>query len=220
MSTETEAVKQPLSELKSGLTKRNLQYVHEVEKHLQTTDYSGAQKEQIVYEMTEKILIQQKQGVTARKLFDLTPTEYVAALTVQTKKASPQGDVATGWIVLDGALLVLGAMMLITGLSALMGGQTMGIVVLLITGGVGGFAMLILRKYAAGMREKEKGATLKYILVAVGVIFVWMFIMTFVQVILPPSINVSLDPIVTCVIGALALVLKFYVKRKKNIPNF
>ncbi|WP_239253713.1 DUF1129 domain-containing protein [Listeria ilorinensis] len=220
MSTETETVKQPLSDLKSSLTKRNLQYVHEVEKHLQATDYSGEQKEQIVYEMTEKILTQQKQGVTARKLFDLTPTEYVAALTVQTKKATPQGDVATGWIVLDGALLVLGAMMLITGLSALMGGQTMGIVVLLITGIVGGFAMLILRKYAAGMREKVKGATLKYILVAVGVIFVWMFIMTFVQVILPPSINVSLDPIVTCVIGALALALKFYVKRKKNIPNF
>ncbi|WP_163655274.1 DUF1129 domain-containing protein [Listeria sp. PSOL-1] len=218
MVTETEEIKPSLSELKNNLTKRNLQYVQEVEKHLRDK-YPEKEQDSIVYGMTEKILAEQKSGITARKLFNLTPTEYVASLDVS--KASI-GDVETGkwWLALDGGLLVLGAMMLISGISAFFQGQTLGIFVLIITGIIGGFAMLILRKYAAEMRAGKKGGTFRYILVAIGVIVAWMFIMTLVQMSIPPAINVALDPMTTTIIGAFVLALKFYLKRKKNIPNF
>ncbi|MCH4931026.1 DUF1129 domain-containing protein [Listeria monocytogenes] len=219
MTTETETIKPQLAELKANLTKRNLQYVMEVEKHLRETHYSAEQQEIIVYEMSEKILDEQKKGITARKLFNLTPTEYVVSLDV--KAATVEQNTDKWWLVLDGGLLVLGAMMLISGISAYFqkNAQTLGIIVLLITAVVGGFAMLILRKYASNMRAGQKGGTIKYLLVAVGVIAVWMFVMTIVQVTIPPNINVALSPIVNTVGGAIIIALRFYVKKKKNIPS-
>ncbi|EJS2842690.1 DUF1129 family protein [Listeria monocytogenes] len=219
MTTETETIKPQLAELKANLTKRNLQYVMEVEKHLRETHYGEEQQEIIVYEMSEKILTEQKKGITARKLFNLTPTEYVVSLDV--KAATVEQNTDKWWLVLDGGLLVLGAMMLISGISAYFqkNAQTLGIIVLLITAVVGGFAMLILRKYASNMRAGQKGGTIKYLLVAVGVIAVWMFVMTIVQVTIPPNINVALSPIVNTVGGAIIIALRFYVKKKKNIPS-
>ncbi|EAC9521276.1 DUF1129 family protein [Listeria monocytogenes] len=219
MTTETETIKPQLAELKANLTKRNLQYVMEVEKHLRETHYSAEQQEIIVYEMSEKILAEQKKGIIARKLFNLTPTEYVVSLDV--KAATVEQNTDKWWLVLDGGLLVLGAMMLISGISAYFqkNAQTLGIIVLLITAVVGGFAMLILRKYASNMRAGQKGGTIKYLLVAVGVIAVWMFVMTIVQVTIPPNINVALSPIVNTVGGAIIIALRFYVKKKKNIPS-
>ncbi|HAM1450551.1 TPA: DUF1129 family protein [Listeria monocytogenes] len=219
MTTETETIKPQLAELKANLTKRNLQYVMEVEKHLRETHYGEEQQEIIVYEMSEKILAEQKKGITARKSFNLTPTEYVVSLDV--KAATVEQNTDKWWLVLDGGLLVLGAMMLISGISAYFqkNAQTLGIIVLLITAVVGGFAMLILRKYASNMRAGQKGGTIKYLLVAVGVIAVWMFVMTIVQVTIPPNINVALSPIVNTVGGAIIIALRFYVKKKKNIPS-
>ncbi|HEL9181396.1 TPA: DUF1129 family protein [Listeria monocytogenes] len=219
MTTETETIKPQLAELKANLTKRNLQYVMEVEKHLRETHYGEEQQEIIVYEMSEKILAEQKKGITARNLFNLTPTEYVVSLDV--KAATVEQNTDKWWLVLDGGLLVLGAMMLISGISAYFqkNAQTLGIIVLLITAVVGGFAMLILRKYASNMRAGQKGGTIKYLLVAVGVIAVWMFVMTIVQVTIPPNINVALSPIVNTVGGAIIIALRFYVKKKKNIPS-
>lgn len=219
LALTTETNKPLLAELKAGLTKRNLQYVMEVEKHLRATHYGEEQQETIIYEMCEKILAEQKKGITARKLFDLTPTEYVVSLDV--KSAPVEQNTDKWWLVLDGGMLVLGAMMLISGISAFFqkNAQTLGIIVLLITAVVGGFAMLILRKYATNMRAGEKGGTIKYLLVAVGVIAVWMFVMTIVQVTIPPNINVALSPIVNTVGGAIFIALRFYVKKKKNIPS-
>lgn len=133
------------------------------------------------------------------------------------KAATVEQNTDKWWLVLDGGLLVLGAMMLISGISAYFqkNAQTLGIIVLLITAVVGGFAMLILRKYASNMRAGQKGGTIKYLLVAVGVIAVWMFVMTIVQVTIPPNINVALSPIVNTVGGAIIIALRFYVKKKK-----
>ncbi|EMG27131.1 hypothetical protein X560_0916 [Listeria fleischmannii 1991] len=208
-----------LSEQKEKLTKKNLQYVQEVEKHLRQTDYPESQQETIISEMVEKILAEQKQGVTARKLFDLTPTEYVTSLTVKATKIANEPNTSKWWLGLDGGLLVLGAMMLISGLSAYFQGQTLGLAVLLITGIIGGFAMIILRRYATEMRAGRKGGTLRYILMAVLVIAIWMFVMTMVQIMVPPAINVALDPTVMVIAGAAILALRWYIKRKKNIPS-
>ncbi|MBC2170715.1 DUF1129 domain-containing protein [Listeria booriae] len=218
MTTEAETVKPQIDEMKSDLTKRNLQYVQEVEKHLRELgQYGEEQQANMIYEMTEKILENQKQGVTARKLFDVTPTEYVKALTV---KATPVGETAgKWWIALDGGLLVLGAMMLISGVSAIFQGQTLGLAVLFVTFLVGGAAMMVLRKYAGAMRQGEKGGTWKYLVIAMVVILVWMTIMTVVQVIVPASWNYEMDPYPMVIVGALLLVLRFYLKKKKNIPN-
>ncbi|MCH3170715.1 DUF1129 family protein, partial [Listeria monocytogenes] len=48
---------------------------------------------------------------------------------------------------------------------------------------------------------------------------VWMFVMTIVQETIPPNINVALSPIVNTVGGAIIIALRFYVKKKKNIPS-
>ncbi|MBA3926350.1 DUF1129 family protein [Listeria rustica] len=218
MTTEAETVKPEIGEMKANLTKRNLQYVQEVEKHLRETgQYGEEQQANLIYEMAEKVLENQKQGVTARKLFDVTPTEYVKALTV---KAAPTGEVAgKWWIALDGGLLVLGAMMLISGVSAIFQGQTLGLAVLFVTFLVGGGAMMVLRKYAGAMRQGEKGGTWKYLAIAMVVILVWMTIMTVVQVVVPAKWNIALDPYPTVIVGVALLALRFYLKRKKNIPN-
>ncbi|WP_430534937.1 DUF1129 family protein [Listeria rocourtiae] len=218
MTTEAETVKPEIGEMKANLTKRNLQYIQEVEKHLRDLEqYGEEQQANLIYEMTEKVLENQKQGVTARKLFDVTPTEYVKALTV---KAAPVGEVAgKWWIALDGGLLVLGAMMLISGVSAIFQGQTLGLAVLFVTFLVGGGAMMVLRKYAGAMRQGEKGGTWKYLLIAMIVILVWMTIMTVVQVIVPAKWNIALEPYPTVIVGAALLALRFYLKKKKNIPN-
>ncbi|MBC1605444.1 DUF1129 family protein [Listeria rocourtiae] len=218
MTTEAETVKPEIGEMKANLTKRNLQYIQEVEKHLRDLEqYGEEQQANLIYEMTEKVLENQKQGVTARKLFDVTPTEYVKALTV---KAAPVGETAgKWWIALDGGLLVLGAMMLISGVSAIFQGQTLGLAVLFVTFLVGGGAMMVLRKYAGAMRQGEKGGTWKYLLIAMIVILVWMTIMTVVQVIVPAKWNIALEPYPTVILGAALLALRFYLKKKKNIPN-
>ncbi|EUJ51438.1 DUF1129 domain-containing protein [Listeria fleischmannii] len=218
MTTETTNIS--LSEQKrKNSQKKNLQYVQEVEKHMRQTDYPESQQETIISEMVEKILAEQKQGVTARKLFDLTPTEYVTSLTVKATKIANEPNTSKWWLGLDGGLLVLGAMMLISGLSAYFQGQTLGLAVLLITGIIGGFAMIILRRYATEMRAGRKGGTLRYILMAVLVIAIWMFVMTMVQIMVPPAINVALDPTVMVIAGAAILALRWYIKRKKNIPS-
>ncbi len=62
LALTTETNKPLLAELKAGLTKRNLQYVMEVEKHLRGTHYGEEQREIIIYEMCEKILAEQKKA--------------------------------------------------------------------------------------------------------------------------------------------------------------
>lgn len=214
--------------LKAQLTKRNLQYIQEVEKQLKQKDYSDVQLEAKLGEMCTKILEKQKQGVTARQLFDATPTEYVQSLTAKPERGGfikqDEGEASKLWIGIDGGLLIFGVMMLVTGLTGLFqknssNVEQLGLVVLILTGVMGGFAMIIFRKYATQMKRGAKGGTARYILVALGIVVAWMLIMTVVQTFISKQINIAVNPVAATVIGALAIAARFYLKKKKNIPS-
>lgn len=214
-------------QMKAQLTKRNLQYIQEVEKQLKLQNYSEAQLTTKIEEMCTKILEKQKQGITARQLFNATPTEYVRSLNTKPERGGSrqeEGEASRLWIGIDGGLLIFGVMMLVTGLTSLFQKNSgnvdqLGLLVLILTGVLGGFAMIIFRKYAQEMKRGSKGGTARYILVALGIVVAWMIIMTVVQAFIPKQINIPVNPIAAVIIGAIAIAARFYVKKKKNIPS-
>jgi uncharacterized membrane-anchored protein len=125
---------------------------------------------------------------------------------------------------LDNTLLILGIfgiMMGVMGLFARDSAQVYGIITFISMAMVGGWVFYVMYKYMyqyerPGADKSQRPKMWKIMLILIGSFFLWIATIA-VTSILPSSINIVLDPIVLAVIGAVAIGLRYYLKKKYNI---
>ncbi|MBF0780946.1 MULTISPECIES: DUF1129 domain-containing protein [unclassified Granulicatella] len=206
-----------VSHLTQELTKRNQAYIFELDKILSLNNLSEDKRYKIKYEMMSELVAHQKSGKTAKQLYG-TVSQCAKSILEGPKEdlTKPSED----WkLYLDGALLMGSFFMLI---SVFTSAQQLGIVTLLLNYFVAGFAVLFVTKASQNFQEDTRlrkarwKSLLKYLGMTLLSMIIWLGGMLLVTLI-PEGINPVLPKNVYLVIGAITLVLKFYLKKKLNI---
>ncbi|WP_408868963.1 DUF1129 domain-containing protein [Brochothrix campestris] len=205
-----------------GLTKKNRQYIVDVERHLRTAAVLPAdQIKTLVDEMATEVQTAQKQNVTARQHYGKTPQQFAAEQNEVITKPKPKE--ASWWLRgVDGGLLVMGIMLLAVAATAFIGKSnesvtSIPISLILMSFVIGGAGMAGMQYYTLKIRDQGKKGLLKYALYAVVFVIVWMLLAFVFTAILPVNWNIVLQPPMAIILGVLVLVLKWYLKRKYNI---
>lgn len=207
-------------ELEKQLTKRNQQYIFDLKKSLEAANLSEEEKAIALHEILPVLVKEQKGGRTARQLFGTVSerTEAILNKPEEVKETKP----VMMW--LDNTLLILGIfgiMMGIMGLFARDSAQVYGIITFISMAMVGGWVFYIMYKYMyqyerPGADKSQRPKMWKIMLILMGSFFLWIATIA-VTSLLPKSINIVLNPIILAIIGAAAIGLRYYLKKKYNI---
>ncbi|MFO8069207.1 MAG: DUF1129 family protein [Alkalibacterium sp.] len=202
------------------LTNKNQEYMIKLNRQLDDANMSGERKTVILNDMLKNIVAEQANHVTARTLYG-TATDQ-ARFLIEGKKGVIEQPVerSESWkIYLDGALLLGGMFAIITGISYLTGNEEagLGFVTLLLNFILGGFAVMIITKYAP--KPGVKGGFLKYILATTSTMVIWIMLMAFGTALIPPAINPVIPGPYTLAIGLLAFLAKWYLKKRLDIKG-
>ncbi|MBS4750511.1 DUF1129 family protein [Carnobacteriaceae bacterium zg-ZUI78] len=204
--------------LAGQLTKRNEQYIHDLDKALSLANVSELDRQRLAYTMMQELIQNQKTGKTARQLY--------GTVAEQTKRIleGPKEDEtkpSTDWkLFLDGGLLMGSFFMIMTGISA--NSQSLGIVSMLLNYVIMGLAMLVLTKASPKYQEMMKASThkwvalFKYLMITILTMLICV-LGIFVTSFIPAVINPVLDKSIYLIIGVITLGAKFYLKKKLNI---
>lgn len=207
-------------QLVTKLTKRNEQYMHDLDKSLVKEGVDSQKRERIKHDMMTQLIDVQKKGGTARQLFG-TVSDQTKVILHGGQKTGDAQDVSPNWqLYLDGALFMGSVFMILSALSAT--ANQLGIVTLLLNYFLAGAAMLVISKATPQYKHntqtqqnKWKPLIIYFLMTGVAMV-VWLIGMTALMLI-PTAINPILPSSVYLLIGGVTLALKFYLKRKLNI---
>lgn len=199
------------------LTKRNEQYMHDLEKTLALANVSETKLEKIKYDTMSQMVSGQKTGATARQLFGTVSEYSKQLLTAPTRSTS---EVSEDWkLFLDGGLLMGSLFMVISGFTT--SSETLGVLSLLLNYVISGAVMLLLSKasarYQKSFQEQRRGkAFLRYMVDTFSGMILWIGGVFAISA-LPEVINPKIPPIACVVIGLVTFALRFYLKKKLDI---
>lgn len=210
------------TELERQLTKRNEQYIFDLKKSLMTANLSEEEQIVALSEMLPIIILEQKKGVTARQLFG-TVSHRTEALLSQPKK-QPQSTPLLMW--LDNSLLIFGIMAIMFSLTMNLSkgnAQPMGLLTLILASLSGGYVFYLMYKYVWQYDRPEadrskRPSWFKTTLLLVGAMILWIMIFS-ISTLIPNSINPVLDPIFVIIIGVVALIGRYFLKKKYNMQS-
>lgn len=220
MSEQENAVVEQVSfnELVVQLTKKNQQYVYDLNKVLEQSELEKGKRQHALGDVVKELVSKQKQGITARQLFG---TVSNCAKTIIAGPVEDLSKPSPAWkLFIDGGLLMGSLFMILTALTS---NQRLGITTLLLNYIIAGFAMLLVTnasvRYQAEMQQQSQARWImlaKYMGWTVLGMTVWLGGMVAVML-LPSSINPYLPASYYVVIGVITFVLKLYLKKKLNI---
>ena len=210
-------------ELMPQLTKKNDQFIFDLNKALEGSDISEEKKVLAMNDMLTQLIEGQKTGVTAKQLYG-TPTEAIEAIV---NRPEPMPEMSFGKIMLDNFLMLFTFLTVITSLLALFSkagtGTTQGITSLVLGGISGAFSFYLIYRYIYVFDEpgadqtKRPGAFKTGGIMAVS--FLPWFLIMGVSAFLPASLNPVLDPMVTLAFGGIAFGLRYWLKQKYQLQG-
>ena len=209
-------------QLEAKLTKRNEQYIFDLKKALKAANLTEEQTITALNEMLPTLVEEQKTGKTARQLFG-TVSERLDAIVNKPVEKKKSTTASLMW--LDNFLLLFGMLGIsgVMGLFVSRGTQpvTYGITALVVASAIGGivFYMMYLFVYQydqPGADKSKKPKTWKTVLMLASVTLVWFLVFNGAAL-LPATLNPILDPIVLVIVSALALGLRYYLKKRFGI---
>ena len=206
------------------LTKRNQQFLIDLDKHLVREKLDLAKRELVYQEMVTTLIEGQATSQTARQIYG-TPMETAKVILDQEIQVQEQAQISPDWqIAVDGGLILGSIFTFFTGLGITLrpgeaeAGFLMGIVTILINYLVAGYAMLrtskVMPKLEAPKGERGYG---KYFMVSTLSMLAWIGLVMISQVVLPVQLNPVLSGSTYLAIAALTFALRFYLKRKWKI---
>ncbi|MER2063280.1 MAG: DUF1129 family protein, partial [Alkalibacterium sp.] len=160
------------------LTNKNQEYMIKLNRRLDDANMSEERKTIIFNDMLKNIVAEQANHVTARTIYG-TVTDQARYL-IEGKRGVLEKPVerSESWkLWLDGALLLGGMFAVITGISYFTGNEEagLGLMTLILNFILGGFAVMIITKYAPA--PGVKGGFLKYVLATTLTMVVWIVLM-------------------------------------------
>ncbi|MCH4177528.1 MAG: DUF1129 domain-containing protein [Streptococcaceae bacterium] len=213
-----------INHLSSELTNKNSAYIFDLKKRLRELGKSEIEIQTILEEIMPEIVANQKNGLTARKIFG-TVTEYTLQFENTVGQSEKKVENTTPWLMwLDNSLLLLGVLALMNGILGLVSkageNASYGVLTLFVMAAAGGLVFYLMYHYFYRTEavNKDRKGWIKGIGIMVLAILVWVLLFS-ITALLPAAINPNLTSIPAIIIGAGALALKWYLKRKYNIAN-
>lgn len=209
-------------ELMTQLTKKNDQFIFDINKALSTSDIAEEKKVVALNDLLTQLVEGQKTGVTAKQLFG-TPTEAAESIL---NAPEPLREMTFGTIMLDNFLMLFTFLAVLTSLFTMMsktGASSQGILSLVLGGLSGALSFYLIYRYIyiydePGADQSKRPGVLKTGLI-MAVSFLPWFLIFGVSVFLPPSINPVLDPMITIALGAGTFGLRYWLKKKYNFQG-
>lgn len=209
-------------ELEQKLTKKNEQYIFDLKKALRAGNLSEETQAIALKEILPQLVEGQKTGITARQLFGTVSQRAEAILSRPEEK--PEATPVMMW--LDNTLLLFGVLLIMIYVMSMISNgksQSMGIATLVLGSMSGGYSFYLMYKYVyqyerPGANAEKRLSWWKKGAILIGAMVLWLFIFTG-SALLPVSVNPILDPIVAIVLGALALVFRYFFKKKYNVQS-
>ncbi|QVX02360.1 DUF1129 domain-containing protein [Enterococcus faecium] len=208
--------------LETKLTKRNQQYIFDLKKSLEAANLSEEEKVKALHDILPTLVAEQKGGRTARQLFG-TVSERTEAIINKPAEVKNSSTPLLMW--LDNTLLLLGLlsiMIAITGLFSRGTTPAYGFSTLVLGSAIGGWVFYMMYKYIyqyeyPGADRSKKPGMGKTLLILGGTTLLWVVLFS-ATTLLTPVINPVLeDPVVVIIIGATALAIRYYLKKKYGI---
>ncbi|HHA5769791.1 TPA: DUF1129 domain-containing protein [Enterococcus faecium] len=207
--------------LETKLTKRSQQYIFDLKKSLEAANLSEEEKVKALHDILPTLVAEQKGGRTARQLFG-TVSERTEAIINKPAEVKNSSTPLLMW--LDNTLLLLGLlsiMIAITGLFSRGTTPAYGFSTLVLGSAIGGWVFYMMYKYIyqyeyPGADRSKKPGMGKTLLILGGTTLLWVVLFS-ATTLLPPVINPVLDPVVVIIIGATALAIRYYLKKKYGI---
>lgn len=210
-------------ELETQLTKRNEQYVFDLNKSLSAANLSEEAKVLAFSEILPELVDGQKTGKTARQLFGTVSERTLAIID----KPEPVRESTMWEMWLDNALLIFGFLAITTGLLGLFSkksaGATYGIITLFVAAISGGYAFYLMYKYIyqyerPGADKSKKPGVLKTGVIIFFAFMAWFIIFT-ASSLITPTINLQFVPVVNVALGAIAIGIRYLLKKKYKIQG-
>lgn len=210
-----------MENLLEELTAKNKEYVHSVTKQLIIAGKTDDEVKAILDEILPQIIGGQKNGTLAKKLLG-TPSEFVAQYTpknADSKEQSANNNDKAVWMWLDSTLLFFGAITLINGGMGLVSpkNNVSGFTSTLLMSMLAGLVMYMMYKFYYSQTGKRKW-NWKQVLIVVGVVLSWGLVAVLAGF-LPAVLNPILNAYASLAVGVIALVVKYFVKRKFKIRS-
>lgn len=219
-ATDIETMHHENEALKTKLTNKNNDYIFSLEKKLEELSIPEHERIVALNEMLHELMDLQAESITARRHYG-TVGERAEIIAEQKVNLHKEEETSPKWLVyLDGALLLGGLFAAINGIGMLTteeAGRHFGIFHLITNFIFGGFAMMVLTKYAP--KPGKKGGMFQYILATIGVMMAWFIVGGFLLYLIPPEYNPALPPLVMIAIGIGAIALKIYLKNTLDIKG-
>ncbi|MDR0921442.1 MAG: DUF1129 domain-containing protein [Lactobacillales bacterium] len=213
-------------ELTEKLTKKNQQYMFDLNKQLENGNVSEETKVRKFAEMLPEIVEHQKSGQTARQLYGTVSERATEIIGKPEDKSIKKVTTKPALMWLDNFLLLLGLMGIMLGILGIVGrnkGTQFGIITLFAMAAVGGLMFYVMYKLvyqyeAPGADRSKRPGWFKTGLILVVGMFIWILSFT-LTAFLPSVINPFLPSPVILVIGALAIGARMLLKKKYNIAS-
>ena len=205
----------------SGLTKRNEDYLFNLDKALTEKNYDREQKEQVLTEMYQELKEKQKQGVVATKLYG-TVTEKAELIVNGPKKSEAPTELPKFWILaLDNGLIMFIMFCIMYTLLGVFSPKQAdvsgGWITLLATSTIAGVGLAFFyRSMLSARKEKGKKRWIKTLLITLELILIWIVAFGVIAFI-PVSINRTMEPI--AILAGLGYLVRRYLKKKYNFRS-
>lgn len=205
--------------LYTQLTNKNQDYIFQLNSRLDELDYDPVKKEYVFNDMLHEILAAQKESIQARKIYGTVTEQADNILGKNVDLPEEEQEKSPTWMLyMDGALLMGGLFGLVNGISAWNSADNpVGLFQVIMNFLIGGLAVLVLTKYAP--KQGQTKGLLKYIIATIGVMFFWVLTLTVVLAAIPSVLNPSLPGPVIVGISVVALLARWYLKRKLDIQG-
>lgn len=209
-----------------NLTKKNQEFIKIAHHQLLQDGKSEAEIKEILDSVLPAIEDNQKKGIPARNFLG-APTSWAASFTEkpEEKITDPnQSKDTTPWkMILDTSLFLLGLLAVVNGGLRLINPSqvTYGLITLLLMCVAGGILMYGMYHYIYRHMHKskdERPGLLKSWGIMLVLVLAWLAVVALASL-LPTSINPELPAFLLLLIGAIALVGRYYFKKKYNIEN-
>ena len=209
------------------LTAKNSEYIHVVTRELVKIGKSDEEIKAILSDILPQIVAAQDQRVLAKDILG-TPSEFTAKYAPAVvggksgKTTASQNDNETPVLMwLDSSLLMLGVLALMNGLMAIFrkNAKTYGLITLITMSLAAGFVMyLMFRLIYKPQSEGKKTTNFKTFATLTLAFLGWITVFSLTMLI-PKEINISPVGYVTAIIGALALGIRYLLKRQYHIKS-
>lgn len=202
------------------LTKKNQNYLFQLNSQLENLDYDQKKKAYVFNNMLHEIIAGQAVSLTARKIYGKVTDQVDNILGKNVNMNGEDGERSPDKLIyLDGALLMGGLFNLINGLSAMRTDAVeaqVGLLQVILNFVLGGLAIMLLTRFVP--KPGEKKGFLKYGGATVLVIVSWVTLMALLLTVLRPINPIMPAPLVL-LIGAAGIAAKFYFKKKLDIKG-